>query len=182
MLPGTEGANIPFFSPDGRWVGFGQAGKIKKISVEGGEAIEVCDSGLNRGGVWCDDDTIVFSPSNASGLVRVPSGGGKPVPLTTLDPAKQERTHRWPALLPGGEVAFTVAVRFPFPRSRFAWSRLGIAALVILPAVHFWYGWAVTAGPAFLRRPLVRLRDDGGLVDPSRCGDRGWVRRATIGR
>ena len=49
-------------------------------------------------------------------------------------------------------MAFTVAVRFPFPRSRFAWSRLGIAALVILPAVHFWYGWAGTAGPAFLRR------------------------------
>jgi hypothetical protein len=49
-------------------------------------------------------------------------------------------------------MAFTVAVRFPFPRSRFAWSRLGIAALAILPAVHFWYGWAVTAGPAFLRR------------------------------
>lgn len=49
-------------------------------------------------------------------------------------------------------MAFTVAVRFPFPRSRFAWSRLAIAALAILPAVHFWYAFVVTGGPAFLRR------------------------------
>jgi len=107
-LPGSRGASAPFFSPDGRWVGFFAHGKLLKISVDGGEAIEICDSGLNRGGVWCDDDTIVFSPSTSSGLVRVPSGGGKPTPLTTLDPTKQERTHRWPALLPEGEVAFTV--------------------------------------------------------------------------
>ena len=107
-LPGTQGAAAPFFSPDGRWVGYFAHGKLLKISVDGGQPIEICDSGLNRGGVWCDDDTIVFSPSTSSGLVRVPSGGGKPSPLTTLDPARQERTHRWPALLPGGEVAFTV--------------------------------------------------------------------------
>jgi eukaryotic-like serine/threonine-protein kinase len=107
-LPGTQGASAPFFSPDGRWIGFFAHGKLLKISVDGGQPIELCDSGLNRGGVWCDDDTIVFSPSTSSGLVRVPSGGGKPTPLTTLEPGKQERTHRWPALLPGGEVAFTV--------------------------------------------------------------------------
>jgi len=107
-LAGTQGASAPFFSPDGRWVAFFAHGKLLKISVEGGQPIELCDSGLNRGGVWCDDDTIVFAPSTASGLVRVPSGGGKPAPLTALDSGKQERTHRWPALLPGGEVAFTV--------------------------------------------------------------------------
>ena len=107
-LPGTTGASAPFFSPDGRWVAFFAPGKLLKISVDGGQPIELADSGLNRGGVWCDDDTIVFSPTTSSGLERVPSGGGKPVPLTTLDPGRQERTHRWPALLPGGEVAFTV--------------------------------------------------------------------------
>jgi Tol biopolymer transport system component len=107
-VPGTQGASAPFFSPDGRWIAFFAHGKLLKISVDGGQPIELCDSGLNRGGVWCDDDTIVFSPSTSSGLVRVPSGGGKPVPLTTLEPGQKERTHRWPALLPGGEVAFTV--------------------------------------------------------------------------
>ncbi len=107
-LQGTQGASAPFFSPDGRWVAFFAPGKLLKISTDGGQPIELCDSGLNRGGVWCDDDSIVFSPATSSGLMRVSSGGGKPVPLTALDPGKEERTHRWPTLLPGGEVAFTV--------------------------------------------------------------------------
>jgi len=49
-------------------------------------------------------------------------------------------------------MAFAVAVRFPFPRSRFAWGRLLIAGIVMLPVVHLWYAFAVTTGPAFLRR------------------------------
>ncbi len=49
-------------------------------------------------------------------------------------------------------VAFAVAVRFPFPRSRFAWGRLLIAGIVILPVVQFWYAFAVTSGPQFLHR------------------------------
>jgi len=107
-IPGTERGVAPFFSPDGRWIAFFASGMLKKISVDGGEPIELCGAGLNRGGVWCDDDTIVFSPGTTSGLVRIPSGGGTPLPLTTLDAGALERTHRWPALLPNGEVAFTV--------------------------------------------------------------------------
>ncbi len=107
-VPGTEGAFAPFFSPDGRWIAFFTPSKLEKIPADGGEPIELTDSGMARGGVWCDDDTIVFAPFTSSGLMRIPSGGGKPIPLTELDPARQERTHRWPALLPGGEIAFTV--------------------------------------------------------------------------
>jgi Tol biopolymer transport system component len=107
-IPGTELGVAPFFSPDGRWIGFFASGKLEKVSVDGGEAIELCDAGLSRGGVWCDDDSIVFSPGTTGGLMRVPSGGGKPVALTTLDAGALERTHRWPALLPNGEIAFTV--------------------------------------------------------------------------
>ncbi len=107
-IQGTTEASTPFFSPDGRWIGFFAQGKLEKISVDGGQPIELCDSGLNRGAVWCDDDTIVLSPSTTSGLVRVPSGGGTPVPLTTLDAGRKERTHRWPSLLPNGEIAFAV--------------------------------------------------------------------------
>jgi serine/threonine-protein kinase len=107
-VPRSEGAAAPFFSPDGHWIGFFARGKLKKASVDGGDPIELADSGIPRGGVWCDDGTIVFSPSTTSGLVRIPSGGGSPTPVTTPDPARQERTHRFPALLPHGEVAFTV--------------------------------------------------------------------------
>jgi hypothetical protein len=49
-------------------------------------------------------------------------------------------------------MAFAVAVRFPFPRSRFAWGRLLIAGIVILPVVHLWFWFAVTSGPQFLHR------------------------------
>ena len=42
-LPGTENALDPFFSPDGQWLGFFADGKLKKISVQGGGAVTLCD-------------------------------------------------------------------------------------------------------------------------------------------
>ena len=108
-IDGTNGASSPFFSPDGRWIGYFAPGKLRKIAVDGGKPIDLADASLDRGGVWCPDGSIVFPTNVTSGLVRLPPGGGPPMPLTTLDPAQGERTHRWPAVLPGGkEVAFTV--------------------------------------------------------------------------
>ncbi len=108
-IENTYGASSPFFSPDGRWIAYFSPGKLRKIAVEGGKPIDVADAALDRGGTWCPDGSIVFPASVTSGLVRIPAGGGAPVPLTTLDLAQGERTHRWPAVLPGGkEVAFTV--------------------------------------------------------------------------
>jgi len=108
LLEGTEDASSPFFSPDGRWVAFFARGKLCKVAVTGGRPIELADAGLNRGGVWCPNGDIVFSPSTTSGLVLLASQGGAPRELTHLDPARKERSHRWPALLPGDEIAFTV--------------------------------------------------------------------------
>jgi serine/threonine-protein kinase len=110
-IPGTEGAYGPFPSPDGRWVAFFADGKLKKVPVEGGPAVVVTDAPTNRGGVWLSDDTIVFSPTYTSGLFAVPTRGGKPETLTTPDARKGERTHRWPAALPGDEaVLFTIGM------------------------------------------------------------------------
>jgi Tol biopolymer transport system component len=110
-LDDTGGASSPFFSPDGRWVAFFSPGKLRKVSVDGGRPIDLADANLDRGGVWCSDGSIVFAPNATSGLVRLPASGGEPVVLTTVDVAAGERTHRWPAALPGGrEVAFTVGV------------------------------------------------------------------------
>ncbi|MEQ1894646.1 MAG: protein kinase, partial [Planctomycetota bacterium] len=111
MLAGTEEATSPFFSPDGRWLAFFAGGKLCKVAVTGGEPIELADAGLNRGGVWCPDGTIVYAPSTTSGLFTLASQGGMTRALTELDPARQERSHRWPALLPGGEIAFTVGTK-----------------------------------------------------------------------
>ena len=61
-LSGTENARDPFFSPDGQWIGFFADGKLKKISVQGGAAVTLCDAPDDRGGSWGDDGTIVFAP------------------------------------------------------------------------------------------------------------------------
>ena len=108
-IEGTGDAKGPFFSPDGHWVAYFQEGKLKKILVEGGSPVALADIPNPRGGVWLDDDTIVYSPQYTAGLWRVPARGGKAEELTKLDAAKGERTHRWPEALPGGKrILFTV--------------------------------------------------------------------------
>jgi Tol biopolymer transport system component len=86
-IPGTEGATGPFFSPDGEWVGFFAAGKLKKAPLAGGPPVILCEALNPRGGAWASDGSIVFSagPGFANGLSRVSAGGGKPQALTTPD-------------------------------------------------------------------------------------------------
>ena len=105
---GPSGPYHPFFSPDGSWIGFVTRTELKKISVTGGSAITLAPLDRSRGATWGPDGTIVFSPSVFSGLMRISSNGGQAQPLTTLDKAKDERTHRWPQWLPGGKaILFT---------------------------------------------------------------------------
>ena len=107
-LAGTEGAIYPFFSPDGRWIGFFADGKLKKISVQGGAAVTLCDAPAGRGGSWGEDGMIAFLPMIAGALSEVSAAGGTPHPLTTLDRQAGEVTQHWPQLLPGDEaVLFT---------------------------------------------------------------------------
>jgi len=108
-LPGTQNAEGPFFSPDGNWVGFSADNELKKVSVNGGPISSLAQGIVWRGATWGPDDTIVYAPQATSGLMRVPASGGAPQAVTQLDPAKKERTHRWPQFLPGGKaVLFTV--------------------------------------------------------------------------
>ena len=105
-LAGTQGAFAPFFSPDGQWVAFFTAGKLQKVSVEGGSAITLCKAGNARGGSWGEDGNIIAALSATGGLSRIPSAGGSPTPVTDLQSG--ESTHRWPQILPGGKaVLFT---------------------------------------------------------------------------
>ncbi|MGH9867943.1 MAG: protein kinase domain-containing protein [Candidatus Polarisedimenticolia bacterium] len=109
-LAGTEGGQQPFFSPDGRWIGFFADRKLKKVQRDGGPAMALCDLGNNlRGATWTADGTIVMA-AQTSGLMRVSEQGGRPEPLTTLDVARGEYSHRWPDALPGGWVLFTASV------------------------------------------------------------------------
>jgi serine/threonine-protein kinase len=111
-LPGTEGVDSPFFSPDGKWIAFFADGKLKKTSPGGGEPITICNActanANARGGSWAEDGTIFFAPAPRTALLRVPSAGGSSAPLTKLDTATGEVTQRWPqALLGGKAVMFT---------------------------------------------------------------------------
>jgi serine/threonine protein kinase/Tol biopolymer transport system component len=98
LLPGTEGASFPFWSPDSRSIGFFAGGKLMKVQLSGGPPVPLCDAPNGRGGAWNDDNTIIFAPSPAAGLQKVASGGGTPAPVTTQD--KGEGGHRWPWFLP----------------------------------------------------------------------------------
>jgi eukaryotic-like serine/threonine-protein kinase len=109
-LPGTEHANSPFISRDGRWIGYIVEGKMRKIAVNGGDVLTVCDaSGDLPGAAWGPGNTILFTPAWGAGLSMVSADGGRPEVLTTPDKSKNEKGHWWPQLLPDGRrVLFTI--------------------------------------------------------------------------
>ena len=101
-LAGTENAKFPFWSPDGRHLGFFADGKLKRIPVVGGAARNVADASEPRGGTWGPDDRITFSPEYRDGLWSVSAAGGEATRLTELDQERGEKSHRWPMFLPDG--------------------------------------------------------------------------------
>jgi Tol biopolymer transport system component len=106
-IPGTQGGVSPFFSPDGRWLGFFAGGKLKKISVSGGAALTLGDAALPHGGSWGSQGMIAVAPTNVSVLQQVSDAGGTPQPLTHRE--QGEVTQRWPEFLPGGKAVLFAA-------------------------------------------------------------------------
>ena len=101
-LSGTENGRDPFFSPDGKWIGFFADGKMKKISAQGGAPVALCDTGSARGADWGKDGIIAALGTNRA-LARIPAEGGAPQPVTKLQGSVL--SHRWPQILPGAEAA-----------------------------------------------------------------------------
>jgi serine/threonine protein kinase/Tol biopolymer transport system component len=98
LVAGTEGSVMaPFFSPDGKWVGYfsGGDGQLKKISISGGTPVTLCAVPMLLGAFWSADNTIVFgNPSGA--IMRVSAGGGTPVSILKAD----FRPRLFPQILP----------------------------------------------------------------------------------
>jgi eukaryotic-like serine/threonine-protein kinase len=110
-IRGIAGARAPFFSPDGKWIGYFQgSAELRKVSVTGGPSILLCPiSAPPRGASWGSDDVIVFATADANtGLATVPAGGGEPKVISKANPAKGEGDHLHPAVLPGGAILFTI--------------------------------------------------------------------------
>ena len=107
---GSEGAKMPFFSPDSQWVGFLASGNLMKASVSGGAPVTLSSTGQNvRGASWGPDGRIVLSPGTSAGLARISEDGGEPEVLTNPDRGRGEKTHRFPEVLPGGKaILFTI--------------------------------------------------------------------------
>jgi len=119
-LPGTQGGNGPFFSPDGEWLGFFTSNQLKKISLRGGEPMALCSTPpVSRGASWGDDDRIIFARTMNGELMRIGASGGTPEALTKLDPKAGELAHLWPEVLPGAKtVIFTVRTGESFDTAR----------------------------------------------------------------
>jgi Tol biopolymer transport system component len=101
VLPGTEGAAFPFWSPDSQSIGFFAGGKLKRILVSGAPPVVLCDATPGSGGTWNRDNVIVFSTGRQP-LQRVSAAGGAPVPVSVIDTEYGETGHRWPHFLPDG--------------------------------------------------------------------------------
>jgi Tol biopolymer transport system component len=110
------GNSRPFVSPDGRWVAYAKQGKLRKVRVEGGPAIDLAAADW-AGGSWGRNGRLVYTRSYNTGLWIVSEAGGDERMLTTPDTAKGELGHWWPQILPDGDHVVFTAYRTPIERA-----------------------------------------------------------------
>jgi Tol biopolymer transport system component len=102
-LEDTQGAALPFWSPDSRRIGFFTNAKLKVVTVSGGRVETLCDAPSGRGATWNRSNVILFAPDAGGPLFRISANGGTPEPVTALDLARKEYGHRFAIFLPDGE-------------------------------------------------------------------------------
>ncbi len=122
LLEGTEGADQPFFSPDGKWIAFIAGRKLMKVKVEGGTPVPVVDVLNGSGATWVTNDQLVYEMT--SRLAVIPASGGAPRLLGALDSARGEVEQRWPVALPDGNTILYSSSTGSLPTSH-----LGIATV-----------------------------------------------------
>jgi serine/threonine protein kinase len=109
-IPGTDGAQSVFWSPDSHWIGFYADGKVKKVSPAGGpaQAIATLPGGFQEP-TWGSHGDILYRRSNREPLSRISDSGGSPVQVTHLDKERTENSHRGQQFLPDGRRFLFVA-------------------------------------------------------------------------
>jgi len=108
QLPGTEGVQRPFWSPDSRQLAFFANGQLKKIAVTGGPTQLLCTFPGGSDGSW-GEGVILFDGRAIDPIRRVPDSGGVPAVATTADAAQHEVGAGWPSFLPDGRHFIFVA-------------------------------------------------------------------------
>jgi len=118
----AERPTFPFWSPDGKYIGFFSAGKLKKVALAGGPVQVLCDAPEGRGASWSPRGVIIFTPNIREPLYKVAEGGGVAEKITEAQPGW---THRNPYFLPDGD-HFLFSYREAVPG---ATSQAGVGAL-----------------------------------------------------
>uniref|UniRef100_Q01TY9 Serine/threonine protein kinase n=1 Tax=Solibacter usitatus (strain Ellin6076) TaxID=234267 RepID=Q01TY9_SOLUE len=101
-LPGTEEGSFPFWSPDGKNLGFIAQGKLKKLNLASGIVASICEARTSCCGTWSPNDTILFAGESGTRLWRVSAAGGTPAPMPFANSANLSTTRTWPSFLPDG--------------------------------------------------------------------------------
>ncbi len=109
-LAGTEGAGLPFWSPDSRSIGFFADGELRRIGVDGGPTLTLARARTGTGGTWNQDGTILFGPNPVSPLFRVSASGGARHQVTKLLSSSSQTGDLWPQFLPDGKHFLFLAV------------------------------------------------------------------------
>jgi Tol biopolymer transport system component len=104
VIPGTEGASAPFWSPDSQYIGFFAGLSLQKVRFKDGQPEKICDAEATPGGgSWQKDGIILFARSLSDGFWQVPAAGGKPQQVLKLSDANNQRAALWPQFLPDGK-------------------------------------------------------------------------------
>jgi eukaryotic-like serine/threonine-protein kinase len=162
-LSGTTSARQPFWSPDGRWIGFFARGKLQKIAATGGPVTDIANAPDPRGGTWSPAGVIVFQPiTRDAPLLRVSDQGGPTQPVTAVDLELDDVSHRWPSFLPDGRhfLYFGLSVND---------GRRGV------------YVGSLDESATQPARPIV-LSDSGAIYTPGDSRSRGSILSASNGR
>jgi Tol biopolymer transport system component len=101
-LDGTDDAAFPFWSADGRSIGFFAGGKLKIVDTAGGAPQMLADAPIGRGGSWNQDGVILFTPSPNLGIWRVAAAGGAPSAVLDRPAGSTAATLVWPQFLADG--------------------------------------------------------------------------------
>jgi tRNA A-37 threonylcarbamoyl transferase component Bud32 len=165
-VPGTEDARFPFFSPDGRSLGFFARGKLMRVDLAGGAARPLASANDGRGGAWGRTGVILFAPTPAAAIHRVPASGGADEVVTRFDKTRGESDHRWPVFLPDGRhFVFLARARVPDNTALVAASLDGPETKVLVPGHQTSVAFADAGYLLYVRdRTLVAQPFDAGRL------------------
>ena len=161
VLPGTEGAASPVFSPDGKWIAYvAKRRKLMKVPLDGGAPVELTELVDNGGIDWSASEDIVIGAGyseGSRGLSKVSAAGGMSVSLTIVDTARGDLSHQWPRVLADGKT-----VLFTIGRGGMERSELGAASTTDGTVVRLGVIGARALGVVDNR--LVYVRADGTVM------------------